>query len=561
MNESCCCCAQCPSSNPPSTPIPPHIQRGSNNGGAKKAPRPLAAASSSSSTSPPPKKQLWHPKQNRAAATTNHPEKRLLQQVNSAVNYKQLPTALARLRELNALSLPLPQEQIQNAVLSVLQLCQTSVRRPQEGTDAALEILAMERLAALLDKDCMAQAFQLIDTRDPTTWAHTLSFLERVLAHLPPTAWPSQQIYRHALRHLADAGRPDEVKWVLRMMLTHGGPDRYGIGSMGRRHSPAWHLIKAYLYAHQVQQKNPPIHLLNPSKTTDPPTHPKTQPIAAVQLLKREEGLVLDVDTFAFVLKGLAREKLGPAAAAFLQWGEEEAGVATTTEAYNYVMIALAKANRHIIRQRYSFPPTHPLPSIAEEEGAMRRNIGLGRQMLARMRLRGVKPDMTTFCALIDAYSEARDTDGAIAVFFEEMVGKARLRPTDVAFGTLMKAFSRQTDWRRTLACLEAMHELKLEDKMVRLSTTHPPTSSLSSIHLSISLSFSINQPTPKTNRRSATARPSSPVARPTAAKTPLPSSTRSRRSKAAASTTPRPTPRPSMHVPGPVNTRPPSVS
>lgn len=111
------------------------------------------------------------------------------------------------------------------------------------------------------------------------------------------------------------------------------------------------------------------------------------------------------------------------------------------------------------------------------------------RAVFERMRARGVAPNLTTFGTLLDAYvmklkyfarspsgwgapgmglvnrivmstspllsssslhhrvfnrhAERGDVEGAMRVFFEEMVKEARLRPNEVVFGTLMKVGGR----------------------------------------------------------------------------------------------------------------------
>lgn len=422
----------------------------------------------------------------------------LAHRVTQAVQAKDLPAAMTHLRQLDALYLPSPPSSpisssvrllISGTAYAVLHLCLAERKRTEgeKGIEEALDVLTMPNLATSYDKACTRIAFTTLPITDTSSWPTTMAFFRNVLTYLTPAAWPAPHQFHRALRQLADAGQPTQCQWLLDRMRRpqalappheEGKEDRrqpsflppppIPIGSAGQLHSPRWHLLKSYLYSHQ--------------------------PLQAVRLLQTEKNLRLDCNTTNMVLKGLARERLGQDALNFLKWAEE-VGVKTTTESYNKVIIALAKTNRsfHPYASSSSFQRfPHPCPPSADKDGhaisaptaavdaeadaaSPMDTTAAAREVLARMNAKEILPDHVSYCALLDVYAEANDVKGAVAMFFGEMCqvgregggegGKSGIMPTDVAFGTLMKAFARVGEWRKVLMCVEGMHELGITDE------------------------------------------------------------------------------------------------
>lgn len=399
----------------------------------------------------------------------------LASEVMTAVVREDMASAMTSLERMNLLGHPDSPLSTTGSLVGAtchafLSLCQRRHRQTRggKGLDEALHIFSLPNLAASFDMACTRLLFSLLPTSHPAQWSTTFKALDLAFANLPAVAYPSQSLKRTALRQFAEAGRPEEVRWLLTRMqepflavsskTSKGGRSRQrekkreigkeshspSMGEVGKLHSSAWHLFKAYLYAFR--------------------------PTEALHLLRTETSPgMLDVETTNMLLKALSRHHLVEELFAFFAWAEKHAMVRLNTESYTHAIASLARTSRGPKGSKgkpfSSGWETGPVAGGGVAGGTDCSNQDQALSLLARMESQGLTPDVHTFVALVDVFAEAGDLEGALEVFFGKMGKERRLRPDGAVFGKLMKVLSRRKEWEKVIACHEAMEELGLSDR------------------------------------------------------------------------------------------------
>ena len=400
----------------------------------------------------------------------------LASEVMTAVVREDMASAKTSLERMNLLGHPGSPLSITGSLVGAtchafLSLCQRRHRQTRggKGLGEALHILSLQNLAASFDMACTRLLFSLLPTSHPAQWSITFKALDLAFANLPAVAYPSQSLKRTALRQFAEAGRPEEVRWLLTRMqepflavsskTSKGARSRQrekkreigkeshppSLGEVGKLHSSAWHLFKAYLYAFR--------------------------PTEALHLLRTETSPgMLDVETTNMLLKALSRHYLVEELFVFFAWAEKHAMVRLNTESYTHAIASLARTSRDPKGSKEKpltvslDGETGPGAGRGVAGGTDCSNQDQALSLLARMESQGLTPDVHTFAALVDVFAEAGDLEGGLEVFFGKMAKERRLRPDGAVFGKLMKLLSRRKEWEKVIACHEAMEELGLSD-------------------------------------------------------------------------------------------------
>src|SRR6056297_805511 len=149
----------------------------------------------------------------------------LASEVMTAVVREDMASAKTSLERMNLLGHPGSPLSITGSLVGAtchafLSLCQRRHRQTRGGTGLgeALHILSLQNLASSFDMACTRLLFSLLPTSHHAQWSTTVKALDLAFANLPAVAYPSQSLKRTALRQFAEAGRPEEVRWLLPRM-------------------------------------------------------------------------------------------------------------------------------------------------------------------------------------------------------------------------------------------------------------------------------------------------------------------------------------------------------